>query len=217
MLNLFSKQAATMRRHSATLDRERIKYCDYALSMLCVQKEQRLYYTFAQVGPKEWLVRRKGIVTDKIRHVYLLDQGNLACDCMLLACDCMLYAECEVACRHLIAVCRDNTRFRDRLAKLCCKQWLNSLYIDSFKNFRVIMPSAEQELGVEQTLFPEKSKCLPKYPPGEDQGSSASRHMDPGFPKITTILPMGEDPYVLSVARHPANVPSKEGIHDLSQ
>ncbi len=70
MLTLFSKQAATMCGHSAMLKRELIKYSDYALSILCVQKEQSLHHTSAQVG---WLVRRKIIVTDKIRHVYLLD------------------------------------------------------------------------------------------------------------------------------------------------
>jgi hypothetical protein len=152
---LFSKQAVTLRGQTVLLERDRIKYSDYALSLLCVQKEQSVHYTSAQVGPKEWLVRRTGIVTDKIRHVSLLDQGSLTCDCMM-------YAECEVACRHVIAVCRDNTRLRDQLANVCGKQWLNSLYIDCFKNFHVIMPSAEQERAVGQTIFPEHIKMPPK-------------------------------------------------------
>jgi hypothetical protein len=98
-----------------------------------------------------------------------------------LACDCMLCAECEVACRHLIAVCRDNTQFRDHIAKLCGKQWLNSLYNDCFKTNHVLMPSAQQELAVEQTLFPENIKMPPKIP---TRGRPRVKHIKTHAPRL---------------------------------
>ena len=138
ILTLFSQQAYKLRQQSMVLERERIKYSDYAISILHIEKEQSLNYSSVQVGPREWDVRRTGILTDKVRSVLLTDDDNLACQCRL-------YAECEIACRHLITVCRGNRRFSHRMDKPCGDVWLNSKFVDCFKTFHVVMPSTEQE------------------------------------------------------------------------
>ena len=154
ILALFSQQAYKLPQQSLVLERECIKYSDYAISLFYIEREQSLHYCSVQVGPREWIVRRTGIVTDKMRRVFLTDDDNLACQCRL-------YDECHIACRHLIALCRDNVRFRHRMDRPCGDVWLNSKIVDCFKEFHVIMPSLEQEHAVVQNMFPDNIK-MPK-------------------------------------------------------
>jgi hypothetical protein len=102
-------------------------------------------------------VRRNCIVTDKIRHVILTENDKLECECRL-------GEECEVACRHIIALCRDNTRFCHRIDRPCGDVWLNSTFVDCFKDFHVVMPSSDQENTAEHTIFPDNIKMPKKVP-----------------------------------------------------
>jgi hypothetical protein len=92
-------------------------------------------YAAVKVGVREWLVRRVGIITDKVRTV-TSDSGNLHCSCLH-------FEECGIICRHMHCVARQDARFDSILTKPCINLWENINFINAFKDFEVLMPSLE--------------------------------------------------------------------------
>jgi hypothetical protein len=67
LLELFAKHSIEIQRQVKSIQDEAVLYSDYAVGQW--HKEHVESYRCCQVGFKECTVIRKGILTDKVRHV----------------------------------------------------------------------------------------------------------------------------------------------------
>jgi hypothetical protein len=138
LMELFSKQAMTLYGEAAVVRDSAAQYSDYALGIWSLENKESANYRVAQVGPREWAVVRM-IVTDKVRHVKLDANGRAECECKL-------YDETEVMCRHIMAVARSGEY--GKLSHLASNPfgaiWHNSLFVEAFETFTVLMPSPDE-------------------------------------------------------------------------
>ena len=147
ILQLFCDRATRLREEAAKLQLEDVEYSDYALSVFHREDIESDSYACVRVGVNEWVVRRVGIITDKVRHV--------RADCEFdLHCECFLKEECGIACRHMLCVAKADKRFEETLARPCDKLWRNALFIDTFQAFQVLMPSESEIYACSGELFP---------------------------------------------------------------
>ncbi len=148
LLELFNRQATKLRSMAEELTSTGIQYSDYALGIWSGEHMESGNYRVAQVGCREWCVVRTMLITDKVRHVRLDAAGNPICDCGL-------YAECEVMCRHIMAVSSSSDRWAHIAAKPFGTTWLNSAFIAAFTDFDVIVPSPDEITAcTPSTMFP---------------------------------------------------------------
>ncbi len=143
-----------MREHAAKLQCEDIEYSDYAQSVFHREDIESESYACVRVGVNEWVVRRVGIITDKVRHVKADCESHLNCECLLKE-------ECGIACRHMLCVAKAEKRFNQILAKPCDELWRNAIFTDTFKTFEVLMPSESEIYACSGELFPGPS-LVPK-------------------------------------------------------
>ena len=62
--------------------------------------------------------------------------------------------ECGVICRHIICVAKADRRFEHILRQPIDDIWLNSVFIDTFQNFQVLMPSQAEVAECAGDMFP---------------------------------------------------------------
>jgi hypothetical protein len=149
LMEMMADQSRTLRHEAARIEREGIKYSDYAISLIHQETEQAEHYAAVMIGAREWVVRRKGLVTDKVRHVTFSQPAGLQCACQLRA-------ECAVACRHIIAVCRVTPTLRHLVVDSPCSDlWLNSRFVEAFRDFHVRMPTSAEENSTVISGYPE--------------------------------------------------------------
>ena len=146
ILQMFCDRSNLLREQAHKLELECIEYSDYALSVFNKEDVESASNACVRVGVTEWVVRRMGIVTDKARHV----KANGAD----LECECMHWEECGIACRHMMCVAKADKRFTGLLAKPCDQLWRNSIFIDTFKAFQVLMPSESEIYECSGDMFP---------------------------------------------------------------
>ena len=147
ILQLFCDRATRLREQAAKLEADDIEYSDYALSVFHREDIESESYACVKVGVNEWVVRRVGIITDKVRHVQA--------DCEFhLKCECLLDQECGIACRHMLCVAKSDKRFNQILVNPCDQLWRNAIFIDTFRTFEVLMPSATEIFVCPGDLFP---------------------------------------------------------------
>ena len=147
ILQLFCDRAIRLREQAAKLQMEGVEYSDYALSVFHREDVESESYACVRVGVNEWVVRRTGIITDKVRHVKADDEFDLHCECLLRE-------ECGIACRHCLCVAKADKRFEQILAKPCDKLWRNAIFVDTFQAFQVLMPSESEIYSCSDELFP---------------------------------------------------------------
>ncbi len=71
-----------------------------------------------------------------------------------MVCECLLQGESGFMCRHMQALCSNVKRLSHLLQKPMSGVWLNSKFIDAFKDFQVIMPSETEISQVSGEMFP---------------------------------------------------------------
>ena len=137
-----------LRSHAEKLSRDNIKYSDYALSVLSIEETEADSESYAavKVGVSEWIVRRVGIITDKV-HTVTSDSGELKCSCLH-------FEECGIICRHMHCVTRQDARFDSILTKQCINLWENINFINVFNDFEVLMPSLDEICATSGEMFP---------------------------------------------------------------
>jgi len=162
LLEIMSEQSQLLRSQVETVKAASVLYSDYALGIWSQENMESGNYNVAQVGPAEWCVRRM-IITDKDRHVRLGVDGRAVCECNL-------YQECEVMCRHIMAVSRSGARWAHISAKPFGDIWHNSLFVTAFENFAVIMPSPDEITVCDGALYPN-----PLYMPAVVRGRGRPR------------------------------------------
>jgi len=79
-----------------------------------------------------------------------------------LTCECLLSEETGIICRHIIRVAKSDHRFAHVLSYPCDDIWLNSRFIDCFKDFQVVMPSTVEVDQCSGDMFPGTFK-IPKH------------------------------------------------------
>ena len=104
ILQMFSDRAKVLRDQAAQLQLDGVVYSDYALSVFHREDVESASYACVLVGVNEWVVRRLGIVTDKVRHVHARPDFQLDCECLH-------WEECGIACRHMLCVAKQDKRF----------------------------------------------------------------------------------------------------------
>jgi hypothetical protein len=147
LMTMFAKQSKDLQAEAAKLHKDGIKYSDYALTIVNRETIEAEHYSAVQVGPREWAVRRMGIVTDKVRHVTYTAEAGLVCPCQL-------YAECAIACRHMRTVSRVTRALYHLLDTPCGDLWQNSRFVQCFRDFEVRMPTAEDTRSTVLVDFP---------------------------------------------------------------
>ena len=159
LLQLFNKQALVLSARAEEVKTSKVKYSDYVLGIWSRENMESGHYRVAQVGQQEWTVIRITVLlpTDKVRHVKVDADG-------VARCECNLYAECEVICRHIIAV--SNSGYSGKWKHLAADpiggKWLNSLFVHSFSNFNVSMPSQDEIMTTSGDMYPTPLKMPAK-------------------------------------------------------
>jgi len=153
LLELFSERSIRIHNLVKKLEADQVMYSDYALSDLAEQEVEALSYSAVMVGRLEWAVRRVGIITDRVRHVKWTGLPGPYC----LFCECLHTEDCGRLCRHKIATCKamvHDPRFQAILERPFTDQWLNSKYVEAFKDFQVTMPSETEIYNCSGNMFP---------------------------------------------------------------
>ena len=146
LLELFAERSILIGKQVEQLQKDQILYSNYAIQRWHKEHIESENYRVCQVGSREWSVIRKGIVTDKVRRVTVKNDGTLECECLL-------QEEAGLMCRHIQALCCNVPRFAHLLETPMADVWLNSKFIDAFKNFEVIMPSETEVNMVSGDMF----------------------------------------------------------------
>jgi MULE transposase domain len=192
ILEMFCEQGRQMRETSEKVQFDEILYSDYALSIWCEENFESRYYSAVRVGPKEFAVRRTGIITDVVRHVSInvIDGEEHA------ICECNKQARDEVMCRHGMAVASSGTKgeFKHLCKNAIGKVWLNSTFIEAFSGISLVMPSPEEIHKCDGSMFPNPllMPAKTKKTRGRPQKNRQTR-MPSLKRKIRKLLGIGKD------------------------